>query len=67
MIEPSSHMGGKEVVEQWGSLPQEPCRFCREAGGVLFLIDDGPPGRESPVIVRCGKCGRYWEADSRYA
>ena len=67
IIDPEPHMEGKDVVEQWGSLPLEPCRFCRETGGVLFLLDEGPPGRESPVIVRCGKCGRHWEADSRYA
>lgn len=67
IIDPEPHMEGKDVVEQWGSLPLEPCRFCRETGGVLFLHGEGPPGRESPVIVRCGKCGRHWEADSRYA
>lgn len=67
VIEPEPHLEGKAIVEQWGSLPLEPCRYCRVAGGVLFLIDDGPPGRESPVIVRCTKCGRHWEADSRYA
>ena len=54
-------------TSDWAALPEEPCRFCRVPGGVVFLIDDGPPGRESPVIVRCQKCGRHWEADSRYA
>ena len=52
---------------EWGSLPQEPCRYCRRQGGVQFLIDNGPEGRTSAQIVRCALCGRDWLADSAMA
>jgi RecJ-like exonuclease len=44
----------------WGALPAEPCRFCRQAGGVHFLIDDGPEGRKGLSPVRCDQCGWIW-------
>jgi len=52
---------------EWGSLPAEPCRFCRKAGGVHFLIDDGPEGRSGLSPVRCDLCGRSWVPDSSSA
>lgn len=47
---------------RWGALPQEPCRFCRQVGGVHFLIDDGPEGRSGLSPVRCDRCKRDWIA-----
>jgi hypothetical protein len=44
----------------WGMLPAEPCRFCRQVGGVHFLIDDGPEGRKGLSPVRCDQCGWIW-------
>lgn len=54
----------KGNVGDWGSLPDEPCRFCRKAGGVHFMLDDGPEGRVGLQPMRCDLCGRTWEADS---
>jgi len=47
---------------EWGHLPNEPCRFCRQPGGVHFMIDDGPEGRSGHQPMRCDLCKRTWEA-----
>jgi hypothetical protein len=52
---------------EWGQLPDEPCRYCRRIGGVMFMIDDGPEGRAGLSSVRCDLCGRTWVADSTTA
>ena len=44
----------------WGWLKDEPCRFCRQPGGVFFLIDEGPEGRDGKQVMRCDKCKRSW-------
>jgi hypothetical protein len=49
-------------AEEWGHLAQKPCRFCRAVGGVWFLMDNGPEGRDGLSPVRCDKCGRSWVA-----
>jgi hypothetical protein len=54
-------------IGDWGHLPNEPCRFCRQVGGVYFLIDDGPEGKAGLEIVRCDKCKRSWTVDSANA
>lgn len=54
--------GMKNNEGDWGSLPQEPCRYCRQVGGVYFRVDDSPRGKTEAQIVRCDKCGRDWEA-----
>ncbi len=51
----------------WGRLEHEPCRFCRQAGGVLFMIDDKPGEQAGHQAMRCDKCGKTWEADSSCA
>lgn len=51
----------------WGSLPAEPCRYCRRQGGVRFRLDDDPVTAQGPQVVRCEGCGRWWEADSSSA
>jgi hypothetical protein len=51
----------------WGYLPYEPCRYCRQVGGVYFLIDDGPEGKAGLEVVRCDRCGRSWVVDSALA
>jgi hypothetical protein len=53
--------------EEWGALPNEPCRYCRQPGGVYFLVDDGPEGRVGLQPMRCDRCGRTWIADSASA
>lgn len=50
----------------WGALPNEPCRFCRQVGGVQFLIKDGL-SHDNQQEVRCDKCKRAWVADSSSA
>jgi hypothetical protein len=49
---------------EWGHLPQEPCRYCRQIGGVYFCIDDGREGIGGLSSVRCDKCKRDWINDS---
>lgn len=56
-----SHIG------DWAALPEEPCRFCRAIGGIMFCIDEGPEGRDGQQIMRCEKCKRTWNADSSNA
>ncbi len=51
----------------WGALPGEPCRFCRQPGGVFFMREEGPEGGRGLQSVRCDKCGRDWIADSSSA
>jgi hypothetical protein len=51
----------------WGHLPEEPCRYCRRVGGVMFRNDDSPRGKTEPQAIRCELCGRVWEADSSSA
>lgn len=57
----------KEDVSEWGFLPLEPCRFCREQGCVYFNIDEGPEGKVGLQVQRCNKCHRDWIADSSSA
>lgn len=53
--------------DNWGALPEEPCRHCHEKGGVQFLIDDSPHGKNTSQIVRCTKCRNAWDVDGRQA
>jgi len=46
-----------------GHLPGEPCRSCRRAGGVFFVIDDSAFGKNSAQVVACVLCGTTWLAD----
>lgn len=50
----------------WQPLPQEPCRFCREVGGVVYLREEGCQGLYEQA-VRCTRCRRLWDADSALA
>ena len=52
--------------EDWGALPQEPCRYCRRQGGVQFLASEHPFDNHAQ-LVRCELCGNVWEADSSSA
>lgn len=47
-----------------GYLLEEPCRFCHRAGGVWFLIDDSPFGKNTEQVVACDYCKNTWTADS---
>lgn len=58
--EKTSHEKTPAHEGEWGSLPNEPCMFCNEIGGIRFLIDEGPEGRAGLETVRCEKCGRSW-------
>lgn len=60
-------LSGKTYQGEWGFLAQEPCRFCRQQGGVYFIIDEGPEGKAGLQIQRCDKCHRTWTADSSSA
>ena len=53
-----------QIESNWGALPQEPCRFCHEAGGVQFLIDDSPFGKNAAQVMQCTRCGRTWESQT---
>jgi hypothetical protein len=55
------------ITGDWGTLPQEPCRFCHEIGGIFFMIDNGPEGHTGLQTVRCDKCKRWWIVDSACA
>jgi hypothetical protein len=65
-----SRQEGEAMIEQerkykaeegeWGWLPHEPCRYCREVGGVMFLRDEGPEGISGLSPVRCNNCKRSW-------
>ena len=56
-------LGGND----WGTLPQEPCRYCRQPGGVEFLASTQPLDLYGSQTVRCRLCGRVWDADSPLA
>lgn len=43
-----------------GYLPWEPCRFCHRLGGVWFVVDDSPHGRNTEQIVSCDHCRNVW-------
>ena len=55
------------ILEDWGLLPNEPCRFCHRIGGVRFQIDESPWGLANPQVMTCGNCGSTWTADSATA
>jgi hypothetical protein len=42
---------------EWGALPAEPCRYCRQVGGVFFRVTIR---HEDLQETRCDKCGRSW-------
>lgn len=48
----------------WGSLQNEPCRYCHAVGKVFFETGENPADRNAPTRVRCDGCGRSWDADS---
>lgn len=50
-----------------GALLNEPCRFCHKVGGVWFVIDDSPFGKNSSQACGCSLCGANWDADSPVA
>ena len=52
---------------EWGALLQEPCRYCRQQGGMFFLNDEGWEGVAGHQIMRCDLCKRSWQADSATA
>lgn len=56
-----------KVLPDRGYLLQEPCRFCHRRGWVYFVVDDSPFGKNSPVVVACGKCKNTWNADGALA
>jgi hypothetical protein len=64
---PEAEKATPAVQGDWGHLPAEPCRYCRQVGGVHFLRDDGPEGRDGHQVTRCDKCGRSWEAGAATA
>jgi hypothetical protein len=53
--------------DERGALSHEPCRYCHRQGGVYFVVDDSPFGRNSPQVTACSLCGMSWEADSPLA
>jgi hypothetical protein len=59
--------GYNNEVGDWGALPQEPCRYCRCVGKVMFQVNEGQKNLNDAQVVRCGKCGRDWVADSPLA
>jgi hypothetical protein len=54
-------------ADEWGHLPNEPCRYCRKPGGVYFLQDNGPEGRDGLQPMRCENCKRDWIAGTSTA
>lgn len=59
--------GWVEEPPDRGYLLTEPCRFCKQVGGVFFIIDDSPFGRNTPQVVACEKCKNSWTVDGPYA
>lgn len=59
----STERGAALGGDDWGALPDEPCRHCRRTGGVEFLSSNHPLDQHAQQ-VRCRLCGRAWEADS---
>lgn len=57
----------KNNIGEWGSLPQEPCRFCRKPGGVIFQVNEGQKNLCDPQVVMCRLCKKDWIADSPLA
>lgn len=55
------------ILNEWGHLPAEPCRYCHAQGKVYFMLDAGPEGRDGQQTNRCDACGRSWVADSSAA
>lgn len=47
-----------------GYLLGEPCRHCGRTGGVFFVIDDSPFGKNTAQVVACDHCKNSWTADS---
>ena len=52
---------------EWVALPEEPCRFCREPGGVFFALNEGMAGHDGSQEVRCDRCKRTWMANESAA
>jgi hypothetical protein len=50
-----------------GYLLEEPCRYCRRTGGVYFVIDDSPFGRNTAQVVACDHCKANWTVDGPLA
>lgn len=50
-----------------GYLLEEPCRYCHQSGGVYFLIDDSPFGRNTAQVVACERCKNTWTVDGHCA
>jgi hypothetical protein len=67
MIDKVNCGGFKNNEGDWGHLPNEPCRFCHQIGGVYFRVDDSPRGKNEPQVVRCENCGRDWESHTTEA
>mgnify|MGYP001588248203 CR=1 len=55
------NLGQKMECRGW--LPREPCRFCHKTGGVYFVVDDSPFGRNTPQVTACDICKNNWTAE----
>lgn len=49
----------------WGTLPNEPCRFCGRVGGVQFCASENPIDRTGSQIVQCTLCKAVWNVDGQ--
>lgn len=66
IIKPSKNED-KEHDDEWGYLPNEPCRYCKSIYCVYFRKSEGDVNKNDPQVVRCDACGRDWVAESSLA
>lgn len=67
MSDPSANMTTAEYFPDRGYLLEEPCRHCYRTGGVYFVVDDSPFGRNTAQVVACDKCKNSWCVDGPLA
>ncbi len=49
-----------DTPSEKGYLLKEPCRYCHQIGGVYFVVDDSPFGKNADQVVACDKCKNSW-------